>query len=318
MKKILVCILCLLTFGINSGVYAQRSSNGFTANTIAETYFYLLGQSLSIQMYLDRDPNNQELLTLKKDEASYFGSTRDRMRAYLVNNLGESKFSEDEKSILSILNDSNNKFEFNVETLKSDFQGILDHMKTVPEDYKYVILSFKYQNNLSDLIRDNYYYTFNSKGHSKAKEIDFSIKVPVLFKATEGDSPNVVQNFKSYLGNNVISFNVVAQNVAGIGKPKKNEVLELIRSGEYKKIMSPNSKDVKVNHFAIGDFNGIKYNYSLEEQKMKSIQYMLFLENKVLLFTYAVRGLDNFDEESFDESSFNAYVSSIMNTLVIN
>lgn len=319
MKRIILTLLCLFTLFLPHEINAQTSDNGYKFNDIAKSYFYLLGQSTSIQFYSDQYPDNKEIALIRMNESSYFDLARDRMRAFLLSQIGESEFLKEENKLKEVLSGRYQNVILDIDSLKSDINGRLNQMKSIPEDYKKIILSFKYQNNLNRLISDNYYYIFQSKNHSKAKGIDFNIKVPILFDAGEGARPNVIQNFKGYFGGKFISFNILTQYAVGIGRPTKDEVLELISSGEYKSMLIPNAKNVRVSHIALEAFHGMKIRFNLEVQRLdltvksETIQYILFLQDKMLLFTYGVE-----NSNDFDEASFSAYITSIMNTLIIN
>ena len=319
MKIVSSIILFLLTLFLSHVANGQTSANGYNLNDILKSYFYLFGQSTSIQYYIDQFPDNNEIVLIRMNESSYFGSARDRMRAYLISQIDEQEFLKQENNLKDVLSARYKNINLDVASLKTDINGRLKQMHSIPEDFKKVILSFKYQNNLNRLISDNYYYIFQSTNHSKSKGIDFNLKIPVVFESKEGDRPNVIQSFKSYIGNGFITFNILAQNAPGIGKPNKNDVLELISSGEYKSMLIPNAKNIKVSYIALEAFHGMKMRFDLESQRLdltfktETIQYMLFLENKMLLFTFGVESSND-----FDEALFNAYVTSIMNTLVIN
>lgn len=114
------------------------------------------------------------------------------MPTYLVNKIGESKFSKEENWLREILSGRYKNVTLNVESLKSNINGHLNGMKTILQDFRNIILSFNYQNNLNGLISYNYYYLFHLKNHSEAKDIDFNIKVPILFETKEDDRPNAV------------------------------------------------------------------------------------------------------------------------------
>lgn len=319
MKRIIKIILCVLVLFLTHDLNAQTSGNGYSLNDIAKSYFYLLGQSTSIQFYVDQYPDNKEIALIRMNESSYFGLSRDRMRSYLVNQIGENEILKQEKNLGEVLSGKYKKVILDVESLKSDINGRLNQMKTIPEEFRKIILSFKYQNNLNRLIGDNYYYLFQSKNHSKAKGIDFNLKIPLLFISKEGDRPNIIQNFNGYFGGKFMSFNVLTQYAKGIGRPSKKEVLDLISSGVYKSMLIPDVQNVKVSAIALESFHGLKFRFDMETQrldlsiKQEAIQFLLFLEEKMLGFTFMVQS-----SSDFDETAFNAYVTSIMNTLVIN
>lgn len=69
--------------------------------------------------------------------------------------------------------------------------------------------------------------TFRSKGHSKAKGLDISIKYLKDWKAEEGSRPNVVQRFSKMVQGANVNYNIVIKQIPG-GSPSladKNDIL---------------------------------------------------------------------------------------------
>jgi len=181
------------------------------------------------------------------------------------------------------------------------------------------ILSFKYQGHLNSLISDGFYNIYNSKGHPKSKGIDFSIKIPVLFEIVDGDRPNVLNNFKTSIDENFMNFNIGAVNFPELGNVTQKEVTELIKSARYKSMIDKNAQNVEAKPIFIEDLNGLKISYNLHVQRLDlsldsyMIQYMLFLKGKMMTVTFGIQ-----KNEDVDYLKFNAYVTSIMNTFILN
>lgn len=319
MKLYFKLLILLLSIVQVKDCFSQVNDKFDSPKNIVKAYFYLLGQKTTLKYYIEKDPGNKDLLLLNNKEESYFGQARSKMKAYLVNKVGAQDLKKQEEIAFTALDKLYNQQSLNYDNLKNDLNGRINGMKTLPEDIKLTTLSFKYQGHLNSLISDGFYNIYNSKGHPKSKGIDFSIKIPVLFEIVDGDRPNVLNNFKTSIDENFMNFNIGTVNVPELGNVTQKDVNELIKSARYKSMIDKNAQNVEAKPIFIEDLNGLKISYNLHVQRLDlsldsyMIQYMLFLKGKMMTVTFGIQ-----KNEDVDYLKFNAYVTSIMNTFILN
>jgi hypothetical protein len=103
---------------------------------------------------------------------------------------------------------------------KTDAIAFLKEVKSrakgqLPASLRSSLLSVhpRYSRNPSLEIAEGWTQNFRSKDHPKAKGIDFSIQMPTSWSASEGNRPNVVQNFKSEAGHGPLMSTIIVKNL---------------------------------------------------------------------------------------------------------
>ena len=71
------------------------------------------------------------------------------------------------------------------------------------------VLLFEYENQPHKEFVNGYTYTFNTKGHKKAKNTEISLDIPKSWTAREGRQPNVIQLFSSDCGNGKYTISIM-------------------------------------------------------------------------------------------------------------
>lgn len=70
----------------------------------------------------------------------------------------------------------------------------------IPSPFLETLLAYQFMGSAAEEFSRGYTRIFRTKGHAKAKGVDFQIRHPISWKAAEGDRPNVIHKFVSENG----------------------------------------------------------------------------------------------------------------------
>lgn len=85
----------------------------------------------------------------------------------------------------------------------------------LPESIRSALLSAhpRFSNNPGLELAEGWKQTFRTKGHPKAKGVDFSISFPASWSKREGHRPNIIQFFQSGAGHGPIMCSLMVKNI---------------------------------------------------------------------------------------------------------
>lgn len=195
MKKILY--IALILFGLNS--YCQSQEKDITATMV---YGFFLQMEANLETIYESEPEvSNEINELKLLRTKNFPNSKKNAYEYLKN---ETDFINSNKSKIDLI-----KIEWKKNLLLLSKE---EKIKIITNYKKYLsgdmfspmlenVLSFEYQNQPHKEFLNGYTFTYNTKGHRKAKNAEFSIEIPKSWTAYEGKQPNIIQRFTSDCGN---------------------------------------------------------------------------------------------------------------------
>lgn len=107
-------------------------------------------------------------------------------------------------------------------------------------------------------IAEGWKKTYRTKGHAKAKGVDFSVDVPASWKGREGNRPNIVQVFGSDMGYGPVMFNLMVKSIPfpeGY-TPTKRDLEESFQPSELRETVPPGGKFISASSIELEGLPG--------------------------------------------------------------
>ena len=321
MKKILY--ISFILFGLNSYCQAQKQEKDIAASSV---WGFFTGMEISLETIYEYEPElRTEINELNFLKTSNFPNSKKNAYSYLQNETDYLRSYEKKLDSLktdwkinSILTSKDERIEF-LKKSKNYLKG------NIPSPMLENILSFEYQNQPHKEFVNGYTYTFNTKGHKKAKNTEISIDIPKSWTAREGRQPNVIQHFTSDCGNGHYAVNIMAlempfstDEINNLSIDEVNLLYKEIFTEEYAK----NFIDGKFISFKPMNIAGragflVVFEKIAEQMgvKIKMINNMYVFNNLTHLhFVNCYNSSENLEENS---NSINGLFFMIVNSIVV-
>ena len=321
MKKILY--ISFILFGLNSYCQAQKQEKDIAASSV---WGFFTGMEISLETIYEYEPElRTEINELNFLKTSNFPNSKKNAYSYLQNETDYLRSYEKKLDSLktdwkinSILTSKDERIEV-LKKSKNYLKG------NIPSPMLENILSFEYQNQPHKEFVNGYTYTFNTKGHKKAKNTEISIDIPKSWTAREGRQPNVIQHFTSDCGNGHYAVNIMAlempfstDEINNLSIDEVNLLYKEIFTEEYAK----NFIDGKFISFKPMNIAGragflVVFEKIAEQMgvKIKMINNMYVFNNLTHLhFVNCYNSSENLEENS---NSINGLFFMIVNSIVV-
>ena len=199
----------------------------------------------------------------------------------------------------------------------------------MPETIRSTLLSSvpRYSKNPALELFDGWKQTFRTKGHPKAKGVDFSISVPVSWSKREGNRPNIIQVFRSGSGHGPIVCSLMVRTIPlpTDYAPTKQELKEFFQPGELKGMVPDGGKFVTAQEIVLDGEPAGMLVCDITQQRlditiaMRMTQFVTIRKNSMIIIQFAVSQLPG-RKESLDQlqQRFLPTFKSVASTLVLN
>ena len=208
-KKI-IFILLIISSSISYS-QAQKQEKDIAASMV---YGFFIGMEISLETIYEYEPElRSDIIKLNLLKTTNFPNSKKNTISYLKNETNSINYLENKMDSIKIewkLNVLVSSKEDKINSLK-EIEGFLKGKISSPMLEN--VLSFEYQDQPHKEFVNGYTYTYNTKGHKKAKNTAISIDIPKSWTAREGRQPNVIQHFTSDCGNGHYSVNIVSQEM---------------------------------------------------------------------------------------------------------
>lgn len=169
--------------------------------------------------------------------------------------------------------------------------------------------------------------TFRTKGHPKAKGVDFSISFPASWSRREGYRPNIIQVFESSAGHGPISCNLMVKTLplpAGY-KITKEELKESFQPNELKGMIPDGSTFIDAKEIVL---EGLPAGMLISDQTverlelrvtMRMTQFVTIYDNSMIFIQFMVAKIpDSTDTLDDLQKQFLPTFKAVANTFVLN
>ena len=216
---------------------------------------------------------------------------------------------------------------YTTEIVQDFIKQVLSRAKgNIPSPILETLLSFQYIDNPEKEFLAGFTTTFKTKGHLKAKNTDWQLKVPQSWLAEEGNRPNIIQHFKSEYGSgNQGMLLMVKQIPLQDGIPYSKKEINDFFSVEAAKEMIPEegkfisySKTV-IDRLTAGmlEFESI-YEGVETKVKIRMVEFIFIVEDKMYFFQASVSSADLSEDLSIPMKKFLPLYKLVANSIVVN
>jgi len=165
-------------------------------------YGFILGQEQSLQYIREQYPRLEfSVFQAENVFKASFGQSRINLQKYLIGFMGQDAFKTLEDTLLKTMKKNAPDLFFSEERALNMLSTVHDRSRgEISSPILETILAFQYDETPQDEIASGFVQVFRTKGHAKAKETDWQIKIPLSWSAEEAERPNIIQKFISESG----------------------------------------------------------------------------------------------------------------------
>ena len=319
----------VFTFLLTVSSYAITPNKDLMLD-MSRTYGYYLGQNYALDNIEKKYPSLKNEIFLVKNEfdLKYLKSIKE-IEQFYIKNMSKKQWNDFKSTISNGIKkqlNTNISYEEALESIKTGKARIKGEIES-PVIETLLMFNPAYQKNPILELSDNFYQNFNTKNHSKAKGVDFSVKVPKSWKSSEGNRPNIIRQFASNNGfivddffSEYIMFLVfdLPMEVNSLTQQDVNEFCtELPENTILRECKKTNLENLPVIT------QRFKMNMSRLDANMtiELIQYNIFFKNKIIMIQGHVGTMNQKVSEKVLLERFEKFkpvFNYVANSLVIN
>lgn len=329
MHKWLLITLIFIIFFV-SNVVGQSSINITKSKVqrITSVYGFLNGQDYAISKIKNTFPELIGItIAAELNFAASFDSAKARIKRQLVELWGNAYFQKYFDSSLKLSQEYLQNLDFTKELAIELIGDINKRAKGImPTPILETLLWYKYLNEPEREFIDGYTRVFRTQGHIKSKGTDWQIKVPLSWKQSEGDRPNIIQKFTSDFGNGeqMITLIVKQLDLPKNYKPSKKEVLEMFSEQEIREFIDSQSRYISYQRMKFDSIDGAALEFEAERSrmdlkiKMREISFIFYYDCKMFFLSCMTASSDVNKDLSQDMKLFSSLYRLVANSVVVN
>lgn len=326
--KYTISILLLFITAIN--VFGQTTDNLKKPKykRVSEAYGFLSGQEYSLDLIKKEFPQfEMSILKAQMSFNSTFGKSKEGMKKYLADYLGQQEFNQYEEKLMSELKKMLGSQTFTEEIETNFISEVESRAKgNIASTVLETLLSFQFSDRPQDELTSGFTATFKTKGHLKSKNTDWQIKVPKSWKAEEADRPNIIQKFTSDYGagNQSIMLMVKEMPLPKGYKITKEELNDLFTEKEMKDMVPDGGKFISFTKMTLDNNIGgmIEYEQTVErldfKMKIRMVQFMFIRGDKWYFLQCSVGSEKTDTDLSLVMKKYLPLYRLVANTIVVN
>jgi hypothetical protein len=296
--------------------------------SVSEAYGFITGQEYSLGLIQKEFPNLE--LNITKAQIAFnlsFGKTKESMKSYLSEYLGNSRFKEfEDNSLIEI------KKAFGNQTLTEEIAitfiiEVESRAKgNIVSPVLETLLSFQYASSPQSELLAGFSTIFKTKGHPKSKNTDWQIKVPRSWRAEEADRPNIIQKFISDFGtgNQSIMLMVKELQLPIDYKITKEELNDFFSEKEMKDMVPDGGSFISFSKMTFDNNAGgmLVYEQIIKrldlEIKIRMAQFMFIRGNQMYILQCSVSSEKAETNLSIEMQKYLPLYKLVANTIVVN
>lgn len=315
-------------YSTNSSLYQNLILKQPKYKRVSEAYGFLLGQEYVSERIKKEFP--EYAVSITKAELKFnstFGNAKTEMHKYLVATLGDEEFEIYIREARGKMKELLSKQYFSEESVDKFIKDVEE--RSIGKIYSPVLetlLSMQYTNRPHEEFLSGFTQTFKTKGHPKAKNTDWQIKIPRSWKGTEGERPNIIQKFTSDYGDGDQSIMLMVQELDGYEDIvitredleeffSYNNMIEIIPEGAkqiaYKKITIDNNIGGALEYEFVRERLDIKV-------KIRVIQYLFINKGQLYIIQGMIGSTDINKDFNTDMKKHLPLFSLVANSIVVH
>lgn len=184
---------CLLFFGYEG--HAQTNE----IEKITEAFSFLTGQTYMLNKIKKDKPTLSASVEEVRDLfKATFGKAEKGIEGYMIKKLGEQGVRKMKDAL--VLRWGKDLVECSTEEAEDFLMEVEARAEGQIKSYILaVLLTFQYKDSPSEMYEDGFTTIFRTRGHAKAKNTDWQIRVPLSWSAKEAGGPDIIQKFSHYV-----------------------------------------------------------------------------------------------------------------------
>jgi len=323
--------LLMIFVGAGSAFSEEVSTKEPRWKQLSQAHGFILGQQVSLELVEKKFP---DLAKDVKDAWFSFNSTAlgesaKGVEEELHKELGD-KWSEYKKSMTAQIDSLVGEQDITRQQAIAFLQEVHKRAKgEMPESVLSVLLSAhsSFTKNPGMELSSGWKQTFRTKGHPKAKGVDFSISFPASWSKREGNRPNIIQFFQSGAGHGPIVCSLMVKEIplpAGY-KPTEDELTEFFQPNELRDMVPDNGTFIDAKSIVL---EGAPAGILVSDQKMQRLdltltmrmtQFITIQEKSMISIQFVITKMPD-SKESLDElqQKYLPTYKAIANTFVLN
>jgi hypothetical protein len=323
-------VLVSLTFA-GIGLSEEMSTKAPRWQQLSQAHGFILGQQAALELIGQTFP---DLAKEIRDAWFSFNSTDLRESAQGVREelsllLGD-EWPEYEKQMTTQIDELSSGQDLTRQQAVDFLQEVHSRAKgEMPESILSALLSAnpRFAKNPELELSSGWKQTFRTKGHPKAKGVDFSISFPASWTKREGFRPNIIQFFQSGAGHGPVMSNLMVKDLplpAGY-EPSGSELREFFEPNELKTMVPEGGTFIDAKSIVLeGAPAGMLVSDHLMQRldmtvNMRSTQFITFQGKSMIFIQFMVTKMPD-SKQTLDELQLKHVPNhrAIVNTLVLN
>jgi hypothetical protein len=319
-------------------LFCQLSTNVFGQETInlkkskyelaSNAYGYLVGQEYSLRYIEDKYPQfSLNILKARLLFQSSFGKSKEAIKKYLLEFIGQEKFDEFNTELIVKSNKILNTQIINEDAILDNITEVEERAKgQIPSPILETLLSFQFSDRPEEELIRGFFTLFKTKGHPKSKNTDWQFKVPKSWKADEAERPNIIQKFKSDYGSGKESIMIIVKD---LNLPKntvltKKDISDYFTESNAKEIVPEGGKFISFKRMSFDNQIGAMIEIETTGEnldykfKNRAVMFMFIKGNKL----YSLQGFVNDGSIDIDLTNhmikFMPLFRLVANSIVLN
>lgn len=325
-------VALLLIFALSGTASSEEfSTKEPRLKQLSQAYGFVLGQQTGLELIEKTFP---DLAKDVKDAWFAFNSTAlgesvKGVEEELSRELGD-KWSEYKKDMIAQMASLIGNQELTRQQAVAFLQEVHQRAKgEVPESVLAALLSAhpRFSKNPALELWAGWRQTFRTRGHPKAKGVDFSISLPASWSKREGHRPNIIQFFQSGAGHGPIMCSLGVKNIplpAGY-KFSKDELKEFFQPNELKDIVPDGGTLIDAKYIVLDNTPAGMLIYDQITQRLNMtlkirVTQFIVIQGRAMIFIQCLATTLPNKNESLGElqHKYLPTYKSIANTLVLN
>lgn len=308
---------------------AEITPTQLLVNDIARTYGFYIGQQYSLTKIIEKNPSLlKRVTTAEMMFDNNFKASLQNMNTYMNNVVSKKEWGKIKKQLLNSVTSSLNTDLLHNKFSEEFIMTVIDRAKgNIETPVLETLLSFKptYQENPEREHLDGYTYKYKHDGSDKAKDVEFSIKIPISWKSEEADRPNIVRKFKNINGHGTELFMILIKSIPNLDGYKftSKDIKEILNTSDMKGMLPKGSEYIESGELTIEGYPGYYVKYKLQQKRMRlnitveAINYNLFYNDKYIslqgqVFTHIDGKLTNKNTLKKFEKLFDQIANSLV------
>ena len=295
---------------------------------VSQAYGYLMGQEYTLSLIKSKYENlERNIIMVQMSFNSTFGGTKEGMKSYLIETLTEKNFISYDEKLMTELKKLLSGQTFTEEIAIKFLSEVESRAKgNIASPVLETLLFFQYSTRPHQELLDGFTKIFKTKGHPKSKNTDWQIEVPISWRESEGDRPNIIQKFTADFGE---SFHSIILMVKEMALPKgykfsSKELNELFTEKKAKEMVPEGGQFILFTKMNLD--NNIGGMLEIEQAvsrlditiKVRMVQFMFIRNNKMYILQGAVGSEKTNTNLGLEMKKYLPLYKLVANSIVVN